>query len=329
MVSEVHVMGSARVLLAMACAMLVSSTMLAQQPAAVPQPGIRWSEEQIRQSVSAVRAGRKLTPAAWPGGARVAVCLSFDVDAETWDLARGSTAPVSLSAGEYGARQGLSRILALLDTHALPASFYVPAATAILHPHVIPSIVKSGRHEVGLHGWIHESLPALNDAVEEQRLLDQSIAYLTQATGRRPVGYRAPAWAFSRFTAGQLVRAGLLYDSSMMAMDEPYELLVDGKRTELIELPVEWILDDAPYLGRTGALPSPDLIFKTYRDEFDGAYADRSYYMLTMHPRVIGHRSAMVHLAELITYMKSKPDVWFATAEQIARHIKAVTPDSQ
>jgi hypothetical protein len=30
-----------------------------------------------------VRAGRKLTPASWPGGARVAVCLSFDVDDES------------------------------------------------------------------------------------------------------------------------------------------------------------------------------------------------------------------------------------------------------
>ena len=300
----------------------------AQQGAATAQPGTQWSEAEIRQALAPVRAGRKLTPASWPGGARVAVCISFDVDTETWDLARGATAPVSLSAGEYGAKQGMPRILALLDKHKIPASFYIPAVSAMVHPEIIPSIVKAGRHEIGVHGWIHESLPALNNEAEEQRLLDQSIDYLTKATGRRPTGYRAPAWAFSRFTAPQLARAGFLYDSSMMAMDEPYELLLDGKPSSLIELPVEWILDDAPYLGRTGALPSPELVFKTYRDEFDHAYEDRSYYMLTMHPRVVGHRSAMVHLDSLIAYIKSKPGVWFATAEQIATHLKKATSSS-
>ena len=294
----------------------------AQQDAPPPQPGTRWSEAEIRQALAPVRAGRKLTPASWPGGARVAVCISFDVDTETCDLARGATAPVPLSAGEFGAKQGMPRILALLDKHRIPASFYIPAVSAMMHPEVIPSIVKAGRHEIAVHGWIHESLPALDNEAEEQRLHDQSIEYLTKAAGRRPTGYRAPAWAFSRFTASQLARAGFLYDSSMMAMDEPYELLLDGKPAPLIELPVEWILDDAPYLGRTGTLPSPELVFKTYRDEFDHAYEDRSYYMLTMHPRVIGHRSAMVHLEKLIAYIKSKPGVWIATAEQIANHVK-------
>jgi len=294
---------------------------VAQQAPANAQPGTRWSEAEIRAALAPVRAGRKLTPPSWPGGARIAVCISFDVDTETWDLARGGTAPVSLSAGEFGARAGLPRILTLLDKHSIPASFYIPAVSAMLHPDVVPSILKSGRHEIGVHGWIHENLPALNDEAEEQRLLTQSIDYLTKATGKRPVGHRAPSWALSRFTAPMLAKAGFLYDSSMMAMDEPYELVLDGTPSKLIELPVEWILDDAPYLGRTGAMPSPEMVFKVYRDEFDHAYNDRTFYMLTMHPRVIGHRSAMVHLVALITYMKSKPGVWFATAEQIANHV--------
>ena len=291
-----------------------------QQP---QQPGITWSEAQIREAVAPVRAGRQLTPPSWPNGAKVAVCISFDVDSETWDLARGGSAPVSLSAGEFGARQGLPRVLTLLDKHDIPGSFYVPAVSAMLHDDVIPSILKSGRHEIAVHGWIHESLPALNNASEEQRLLQQSIDFLTKAIGKRPVGYRAPSWAFSRFTAAQVAKAGFLYDSSMMAMDEPYELILDGQPSPLIELPVEWILDDAPYLGRTGALPSPEAVFKTYREEFDYAYQQNSaYYMLTLHPRVVGHRAAMTHLDALITYIKSKPGVWFATAEQIAQHVR-------
>jgi peptidoglycan-N-acetylglucosamine deacetylase len=290
------------------------------QQAPTAQPGTTWTEAQIREALAPVRAGRKLTPRVWPNNAKVAVCLSFDVDNE--QLARGETLPVPMSAGQYGATTGLPRVLKILDRHNVPASFYIPAASLVVQPSMAADILKPGRHEIGVHGWIHENLPNLDDAAEEERLLTQAIEYLTKATGKRPVGYRAPSWAFSRHTLGLIRKAGFLYDSSMMAMDEPYELVSNGQPTGLIELPVEWILDDAPYFGRTGALPSPEQIFKVYRDEFDLAHEEGTMFMLTMHPHVIGHRSRAVHLDRLIEYMKTKPGVWFATAEQIATYVR-------
>ena len=50
--------------------------------------------------------------------------------------------------------------------------------------------------------------------------------------------------------------------------------------------------------------------------------------MLTMHPHVSGHRSRIVHLENLVAYMKAKPDVWFATAAQIASVVKGAGEDS-
>jgi peptidoglycan/xylan/chitin deacetylase (PgdA/CDA1 family) len=288
------------------------------------QPGIHWSRQEILDAAAPVRAGRKLTPSSWPGGARVAVCLSFDVDNEALSLARGIVAPVTLSAGEFGAMAGLPRVLDLLKQHAIPASFYIPAGSALLHPRMVETILEPGVHEIGVHGWIHENLPTLDDAREEERLLKQAIDYQTEVTGRRPVGYRAPAWAFSQYTMGQIQAAGFLYDSSMMAMDEPYALRVNGQETDLIELPVDWILDDYPYFGPNagGSAPNPEAPFQVYREEFDEAYEEGTMFMLTMHPHVIGHRSRMRHLDELISYMKSRQGVWFATAEQIARYVK-------
>lgn len=294
-----------------------------QQPApSRGQPGTGWTEEQLRQAIAPVRAGRRLTPKSWPGNARLAACLSFDVDNETWSLTRGDTAPVPLSAGEFGALSGLERVLELLDRHNLPASFFVPAVSSMLHPDMLPQILKPGRHEVALHGWIHESVLELNDLSHEERLLKQAVEYLTKATGKKPVGYRAPSWVFSRHTLDLLRSIGVLYDSSLMARDEPYELLANGQPTGLVELPVDWVLDDAPFFGRTGALPSPEVVFQVYRDEFDRAYQEGTLFLLTMHPQVIGRRSTMVHLEKLVAYMKSKPGVWFATAEQIARYVK-------
>jgi len=294
-----------------------------QQPApgnAASNPALKWNEDQIKQAVSVARVGRRLKPKAWPNGARVAVSLSFDIDNEY--LTRPQLLPGPLSQGEYGAVQGLPRVLALMDSQQIPASFYVPASSFINHPGMVKEIQASGRHEIGLHGWIHENLAAIDNAAEEERLLTQSIEYLTKAMGKRPVGIRAPSWALSRYSLGQFAKAGLLYDSSLMGADDPYEVMINGQNTGLIELPIEWILDDAPYFGSSGALPSPEMIFKVYRDEFDVAYKERGLFVLTMHPHVVGHRSRMVELEKLVTYIKSKPGVWFATGEQIARYLK-------
>ena len=294
----------------------------AQQQGLPAQPGTRWTDEQLRAAVAPARVGQKLTPKSWPGDARVAVCLSFDVDNESYLLARGETSPTTLSAADFGAETGLPRILRLLDHSQIPATFFIPAVSALLHPEMIPAILKSGRHEIGVHGWIHESLVALNSESEEERLLNRAINYLTEATGKRPVGYRAPAWAFSRHTVGLLQRSGFLYDSSLQAMDEPYELVSNGEPTGIVELAIDWTLTETPYLGRGGTMPSPELLYQLYKEEFDGAYEQRTMFVLTLHPHVSGHRAPLHHLDQLIAYMKSKPGVWFATGEQIARYVK-------
>lgn len=318
--------------LAIALATAVPPTAVYGQPPAQgpgAMPGIARSEAELRQAAAEVRAGRPLTKA-WPNGAKVAVCLSFDIDNESPLMARDlAPLPSPMSETEYGAKEAMPRILAMLDREKLPASFYIPAVSAILAPEMVPAIMKSGRHEIGLHGWIHESLPTLNNAAEEQRLLTQQIDYFTKVTGKRPVGYRAGAWAFSHHTMDILRKANLLYDSSLMAMDSPYLLTANGQDTGLIELPVSWILDDAPYFGRTGALPSPEAIFKVYQDEFDLGYREGGMVMLTFHPHIVGRRSRMVHLEKLVTYIKSKPGVWFATAEQIANHVKSAATSSR
>lgn len=303
--------------------LLVSAPFVApaQQTTPPPQPGVKWTEEQLLKAVAPVRAGRKLTPKKWPNNSRVAVCLSFDNDNESWLLAAGNTSPTTLSTADFGAQTGLPRILALLDKYKISSTFFIPAVSALLHPEMIPAIMKSGRHEIGVHGWIHEFPPATGSAAEEERLLNLAIDYLTKATGKRPVGYRAPSWAFSENTLGLIRKANFFYDSSLGAMDEPYEIMSDGKPTGMVELAIDWTLTETPYLGRGGTMPLPEELFKLFRDEFDGAYDLGTTFMLTLHPHVIGHRAPMKHLERLVVYMKSKPGVWFATCEQIARYV--------
>jgi len=285
------------------------------------QPGTKWTDDQLREAVALARTGLKLTPKSWPNGARVAVALSFDDDTEAPLLRDGNTSPTTLSASDFGAQTGTGRILAMLDKYQIPASFFVTGVDALLHPEMLAAIQKSGRHEIAVHGWIHEFPPRLTDG-EEERLLDKAIDYLTKATGKRPVGYRAPSWAFSPVTLDLIRKKGFLYDSSLQAMDEPYEIVSRGQPTGLIELAIDWTLTETPYLGQNGHMPSPEQLYKLYRDEFDGAYAEHTMFVLTLHPYLSGHRAPMKHLEDFVAYMKSKPGVWFATCQQIAEYVK-------
>lgn len=281
------------------------------------------SEEQVKELAFQVSAGKSLQPDVWPDGARVAVLLSFDVDSQTWELMSGETPSISaLSQGEFGTRVGLKRILGLLDEHTLPASFFVPAVTLILRPEIIDLIQASGCHELGVHGWIHEHTTWLSSA-EELELMERTLDLFERKVGSRPVGYRAPSYDVSPSTIGILEKLGFLYDSSLMADDRPYEINEKGRPTGLVELPVEWIRDDATLVDPRGDNYTPPReLLDVFIDEFDKAYEEGTMLVLTMHPRAIGHRSRIVILQELISHMKSKGNVWFATHRQAAEYVK-------
>jgi peptidoglycan-N-acetylglucosamine deacetylase len=292
--------------------------------AAEQQPW-QWPEERWRGYVQRVRAGRSLAPSSWPRGARAAVALSFDSDHETIPLRDGETRPGKLSQGEYGSRVGAPRILQLLRKHDLRATFFMPAVSALLHPDEARGYVAAG-HELGMHGWIHERNVLLEPA-DERELALRSLDTLEKVAGVRPVGLRTPSWDFSDHTLAIVRELGLLYDSSLMADDEPYELLADGRPTGVVEIPVEWIRDDAPYftmeryLGLRPYTP-PRSVVGIWRDEFDRAYAEGGLFQLTMHPHIIGHRSRMAVLEELVEHILGHRDVWVATHAEVAAYVR-------
>jgi peptidoglycan/xylan/chitin deacetylase (PgdA/CDA1 family) len=286
------------------------------------RPSTEWTDAEIEAAVNKVRAGRDLNPDHWPGGTRVAVLLSFDVDNETIWLRNNDTNVGGLSQGEYGSRVALGRVLALLDEHGIAASFFGPAVSFSLAPQMIDAIKASGRHEIGIHGWIHERNATL-PREEEERLLRKAVERMTELVGERPVGYRAPSWNFSDNTLDLLMEMDFLYDSSLMADDRPYEIVANGEPTGFVELPVDWILDDAPLMNPLGdRYSSPRDVLEVYKDEFDVAYEEGTTFVLTMHPHYIGHRSRIVVLRQLIEHIKQKDDVWFGTHEEAVRWVR-------
>jgi len=265
-----------------------------------------------------------ITLGVWPESKKMAVVLSFDLDAESLWTARDAKnleRPVTLSQGEYGPRAGVPRILKLLKKYDLKATFFVTGWAMEKHPEAVESIVADG-HEVGHHGYHHEWLDNVT-LEEEKSIMAKGLSLIKDFTPERPAGYRSPSWEFTPHTVRLLKENGFKYTSNMMNADLPYLHSLDGKEIPLVELPVSWIMDDAPYflystrlVGRT--ITDPNHVYSIWEQEYSGFYDEGLCFVLTMHPQITGRPSRTAMLERLIRRMRSDPGVWFATGKDVA-----------
>lgn len=266
----------------------------------------------------------------------VTVCLSFDFDTMSANIFRGQDTPTWLSRGEFGARVGVVRVLDLLAEYGIPSTFFIPGYTADSFPERVRAVSEAG-HEIGNHGYLHEPpAQAGGDAEQERAILRKGNEALEHIAGVRPLGYRSPSWDLSEHSVRLLREEGFLYDSSLMADDfRPYLCregdqinresgYVMGRETEIVELPVSWILDDFPYFElrpQNSIMASPSHVHEIWQGEFDYMYerVPAGVFTLTMHPQVIGRGHRIAMLEKLIRHMRSRSGVHFATMEDVAR----------
>jgi peptidoglycan/xylan/chitin deacetylase (PgdA/CDA1 family) len=237
-------------------------------------------------------------------------------------MARGVSEPVTLSQGTFGVLEALPRILDLLRQAEIRASFFIPAWVAEHHPEAVQATAAGG-HEIGCHGDVHERVSDL-PADQEEKILLRSVEVLTRLGGRRPVGYRAPAWQLSTSTLGLLARHGFEYSSNMMDRLRPYlHPPLEGRR--LVEIPVAWVLDDAPFFMFTGqrAMQPPGPVLQGWLTELDGITEVGGVTNFTFHPQIIGRPSRFACLRELVEHARHTPKLWLARLDEIAAHVRA------
>jgi peptidoglycan/xylan/chitin deacetylase (PgdA/CDA1 family) len=270
-------------------------------------------------------------PVPWPNGARVAVAITFDMDADSLihiEHPRDSITRVSaISMLKYGPEVGVPRILEGYRHYGLKQTFFVPAWCIEQYPQAVEAMVKDG-HEVGFHGYIHEAPNALSRE-EEHYWMQRSIAVIEKHTGLRPRGNRSPLYNFSINTAELLLEEGFHYDASLMGDDVPY--ILKSGNGEIVELPSSWALDDwPPYvhsidLNYMYQIMSPDRAMETFMAEFEAMRAaGGGLWIGVWHPFVSGRLSRWLRIEKMIEYMLSTGEVWFARLEDIANHVQAL-----
>ena len=224
-----------------------------------------------------------MAPSPRAGSAALAITVDVDGEAGLPDGGRDHGHRLSSrSERTYGILRGLPRILGVLGEWGAPATFYVPGVTALRHPDELRGVLEQG-HELGHHGHTHRRPDTLTGA-EQRAEIEEGLGALAQL-GATVAGYRAPGWELTAATLALLAGHGFRFDSSLMGDDRPY-VLAEG----LVELPVHWSLDDAPYFA---AATDPAALERVWHRELELAAAERRVLTLTLHPEILGrpHRA--------------------------------------
>ena len=269
-------------------------------------------------------------PVVWPQGKQAAAAFTFDVDAESavlWGSPANADRMSVMSHQAYGPLVGVPRLLRLLDKHGIRSTFFVPGYTAHRYPGVVRDIGAAG-HEIAHHGYLHEQ-PTGCTVEQQADHLDRGLQALQEVAGVRPVGYRAPMWDLSWSSPVLLAQRGFLYDSSLMDADVPYELAT-GATASIVEIPIQWALDDweqycfLPDVSGSGLIETPRKARELWQAEFEGLRSVGGCWVLTNHPFLSGRPSRAQQLDELMAHVSGCDDVWTASLDEIATHVRAL-----
>jgi hypothetical protein len=138
-------------------------------------------------------------------------------------------------------------------------------------------------------------------------------------------------WDLSWRSPALLAERGFLYDSSLMDADAPYELAVTpGAATSIVEIPIQWALDDweqycyLPDVSGSGLIETPRKARELWQGEFEGLRSVGGCWVLTNHPFLSGRPARAQQLDELMAHVVACADVWTASLEEVATHVRSL-----
>lgn len=269
-------------------------------------------------------------PVPWPNGAKCAAAFTFDIDTDSFlHLAYGDGMPDKVATTSWARYDEIAvpRILGIFRDYGIKQTFFYPAWCMERYPHLVEAILKDG-HEIAHHGYIHEHMNELPGHNAEVEWICRSIEVIERMTGQRPRGFRAPTYQFSRYTAPIIADQGFLYDASLMDDDVPS--LYETDKGEIIGLSSHWGMDDWPQyvsnsdVGYNLNIRSPLEASGTFMAEFEAAYKYGGMWIGVWHPWVSARLARAEAIRDMIEDMQARGDVWIASMEDIASHVKSL-----
>ena len=211
----------------------------------------------------------------WPNNKRLALMLSFDIDAETLWLTRNENQ-------QKPPRQPKPRAVfrkAGHSPHFADAGRRKPARHLFYHglhgrasPEVIKCIAACG-HEIAYHGYLHEVYDTYK---KENALMAKAENIIKSLTGRQMVGQRSRTALYTIFTFSCGWTGAIFIPPTGAINDGPFLHKINGKTVPIVELPKDGIVDDTSYDMYTIQAPEHHYLRSgremtgIWMEEFDG-----------------------------------------------------------
>ena len=263
----------------------------------------------------------------WPDGARMVISISMQMEAGA-QPSSGAESPMppidsnypDLPAAkwyEYGFKEGLPRLLDMVDRRKVKVTSHMVGAAVDLHPALAKEIVQRG-HEATGHGQTWAAQYSMTPE-QERESYRQSVASIERATGTKPLGFNAFWLRGTPHTLEILQELGFIYHVDDVSRDEPFLINVKGRPFAVVPYTLH-MNDIVDYESRyfSTAMYADDL-----KAEFDLLYTEsskrRRMMSVSAHDRIAGRPSRTKVLEEFIVYAQSRPGVVFMRKDEIAR----------
>lgn len=264
--------------------------------------------------------------AEWPGGARGALCLSFDNLGEAAAIELGALAADDPSIGAHPTvTQTLPYLLELLGKHDLAATFFVEGLNAELYPEALKEIAARG-HEVAYHAWRHEQWGELGGD-EQAENLARGIAAFAEL-GLEIAGMRPPGGQLGPGGIEAMRKAGLRYCSPAG----------EGAGVEdgIALLPFQWRHVDvscllpalAPIRKQMTGSPDPiepDAFLAYFEAEIERLSDAGGFAAIVLHLSMLDWlgEDQLAALLERLAMVAKHGELWLARSAEFARHMLA------
>ncbi len=263
----------------------------------------------------------------WPNGARIAVAMTCLMEnwsgdkgppfsVQTTSLKPGTHDRAAMTWGTYGGRNGVWRLLKILNEHQVPSTFVANAHSMELAPDAVACMLKSG-HEIAAHSYTQDALMAYLSQDEERAIIEKCVAVFKKLTGAPPKGWLSPVLASTAHTEELVAEAGFLWYGDYNNIDLPF--CVQTAKGPLVALPHSDFADHRVLRG------SPRDWYDVYKDTFDYLYANEptAFLNITVHCHFGGRPLIAAQIDRLLKYIRGFSGVWLARHDELAEWVKA------
>lgn len=265
----------------------------------------------------------------WPGGAKLAFWVAPNIEfyelnpppnpfRKAWP--HPFPAVPGYSIRDYGNRVGHQRQMALLDKYGIRGSISLSAALCDHHPEIIEMCLERN-WEFFSHGIYNTRYTYGLSEADERAMIEDSIQTIERATGRKPVGYLAPALSHSEQTIDLFAEAGGLYTCDLFHDDQPTPVCTRSG-SKFVSIPYSLELNDT--IAYVVQKMEPRRYAQTIMRAFDQLLAEGDESGTVMCIPTHNYQVSCPHrikaFEEALAYITGHSDVWVTTGREIAEY---------